>query len=116
MMNSEYQLFSEVQEKIGDVQNAVSTPGKRTCQHGIQAETDIAISHPSVGVVACKGRRTFADIVCTEIYIFRFYGSILPCKEDRENSEKYSLCTEYFRTYQTSVSGAVRMRKSPYII
>ncbi|MBP5268547.1 MAG: oxalate:formate antiporter, partial [Ruminococcus sp.] len=69
------QLFSEVQEKIGDVQNAVSTQANELVNMVYKLKPDIAISHPSVGVWLVKAGVPSLTLFAQRFTYFGFAGA-----------------------------------------
>ncbi|SFC47253.1 nitrogenase component 1 [Ruminococcus albus] len=69
------QLFSEVQEKIGDVQNAVSTQANELVNMVYKLKPDIAISHPSVGVWLVKAGVPSLTLFAQRFTYFGFTGA-----------------------------------------
>jgi nitrogenase molybdenum-iron protein alpha chain len=68
-------LFGEIQEKIGDVQNSVSTQANELINMVYKLKPDIAISHPSVGVWLVKAGVPSLTLFAQRFTYFGFAGA-----------------------------------------
>ena len=68
-------LFGEIQEKIGDVQNSVSTQANELINMVYKLKPDIAISHPSVGVWLVKSGVPSLTLFAQRFTYFGFTGA-----------------------------------------
>ena len=68
-------LFGEIQEKIGDVQNSVSTQANELVNMVYKLKPDIAISHPSVGVWLVKSGVPSLTLFAQRFTYFGFTGA-----------------------------------------